>query len=172
MPVPGRWYGRLAALLAAVALAATLGYVLTPGARARSAAIRTADLAAAVVRVGQVTATTQYPIFMKVAGIPGQSTDPDHRNWISLTSWQWDITGTGTSFQPLRQYPLNGAGHNEFLHWDGSTWTTVPAPGPREYGLGYSCTAVGGAGPDNVWAVGSVNQYPLIARLSCGPAAR
>jgi type VI protein secretion system component Hcp len=101
MPVPGRWYGRLAALLAAVVLAATLGYVLVPGARARPAAIQTADLAAKVVRGGQVTATTQYPIFMKVAGIPGQSTDPDHPNWISLTSWQWDITGTGTSLQPL-----------------------------------------------------------------------
>jgi hypothetical protein len=64
---------------------------------------------------------------------------------------------------------------NVFLHWDGSTWTTVPGPGPREDGLGYTYLAIAGSGPGNVWAVGTVtlgypsgDQYPLIARLGCG----
>jgi hypothetical protein len=71
------------------------------------------------------------------------------------------------------QYIHGGSGHNVFLHWDGTSWTTVPGPGPSEDGLGYLYTAIGGTGSGNVWAAGTVSdaylggQDPLISRLSC-----
>jgi hypothetical protein len=77
------------------------------------------------------------------------------------------------------QYAESGAGHDAFLHWDGTAWSIVPGPGPQENGLGYSYLAIGGSGPRNVWATGLVTvgelqytEYPLIARLTCGPAGR
>lgn len=63
-------------------------------------------------------------------------------------------------------------GVDEFLHWDGSSWSTVPVPGPHEYNLDYEYTGIAGAGPDDVWAAGYVEQpegfSPVIAHLSCG----
>jgi hypothetical protein len=59
------------------------------------------------------------------------------------------------------------------LHWDGRTWTTVPEPGPQEYGLSYGYNAIGGTGPDDVWAAGEADAsypgdvLPVIAHLSC-----
>jgi hypothetical protein len=61
-----------------------------------------------------------------------------------------------------------------FLHWDGSTWATVPLPGPQEYGLTYDYSTIAGTGPGDIWADGtaydngSESYDPLIARLSCG----
>jgi len=61
-----------------------------------------------------------------------------------------------------------------FLHWDGRRWTTVPEPGPREFGVSYAYHGIGGTGPDDVWAAGEADvSYPgyiapLIAHLSCG----
>jgi len=60
-----------------------------------------------------------------------------------------------------------------FLHWDGHTWTTVPLPGPREWDLSYDVSAIGGTGPDDVWATGlassetDLDAFPLLAHLSC-----
>jgi hypothetical protein len=61
-----------------------------------------------------------------------------------------------------------------FLHWDGSTWTTVPLPGPQEYGLIYDYSTIAGSGPGDIWADGTAydngneSYDPLIAHLSCG----
>jgi hypothetical protein len=61
-----------------------------------------------------------------------------------------------------------------FLHWDGSTWATVPVPGPPEYGLVDGYTAISGSGPGDIWAAGTGYDFaadtatPLIAHLSCG----
>lgn len=65
----------------------------------------------------------------------------------------------------------------EFLHWNGRTWTAVKTPGQQEAGLQYEYTAFGGSGPDDVWAAGSVydggqpdptrNVTEAIAHLSC-----
>jgi hypothetical protein len=70
--------------------------------------------------------------------------------WVTQTSDE----GNGTSF----------------LHFNGHSWTTVPFPGPEEYGVSYTYYAVSGNGPDDVWAVGTEanGAVPLIAHLSCG----
>jgi hypothetical protein len=63
-------------------------------------------------------------------------------------------------------------GVDDFLHWDGTS--TVPVPGPHEYGLDYEYVGIGGTGPGNIWAAGYSTQpgttaaAPLIAHLSCG----
>jgi hypothetical protein len=60
-----------------------------------------------------------------------------------------------------------------FLHWDGTAWTTVPLPGPQEYGLTEQYTAIAGTGPGDVWAAGAAldngngGNDPLIAHLGC-----
>jgi hypothetical protein len=41
------------------------------------------------------------------------------------------------------------------LHWNGSAWTQVPAPGPGT--RGNTLTAVAGTAADDVWAVGTYN---------------
>jgi hypothetical protein len=69
--------------------------------------------------------------------------------------------------------PDGELGEDVFLHWDGSSWTTVPVPGPHEYALDYDYVAIAGRGPGNIWAAGSVfdsavpSLKPLIAHLSC-----
>lgn len=79
------------------------------------------------------------------------------------------------------EYPFELAGpeHHVFLHWDGTAWSAVPGPGPREYGFGYWYEAIGGTGPGNIWAAGTVTpgdlafgQFPLIAHLSCRPGGQ
>jgi hypothetical protein len=57
-----------------------------------------------------------------------------------------------------------------FVHFNGHSWTTVPFPGPQEYGVRYTYYAISGSGPDDVWAVGTetTGDVPLIAHLSCG----
>jgi hypothetical protein len=65
-------------------------------------------------------------------------------------------------------------GVNDFLHWDGTSWTAVSSPGPQEYGLNYEYAGIDGSDRDNIWAVGysfpapDGNPAPLIAHLSCG----
>lgn len=65
-------------------------------------------------------------------------------------------------------------GANAFLHWDGTAWSTVPVPGPRELGLRYFYTALSGTGPDDIWAVGAATNMTTItgaaqiAHLGCG----
>lgn len=64
-------------------------------------------------------------------------------------------------------------GESTFLHWAGGKWVAVPVPGPEEYGLTYQYADIGGTGPADVWAVGSVRNgayltdTPQIAHLSC-----
>jgi hypothetical protein len=95
-----------------------------------------------------------------------------------------DVWATeGSSYYPLTDPELQGGTRPPiFLHWDGTTWSAVATPGPREYGLAYQYEAISGDGPGDVWAVGAVfssypdtsdyfNYQPLIARLSCAPAA-
>jgi hypothetical protein len=61
-----------------------------------------------------------------------------------------------------------------FLHWDGTTWTSVPVPGPQEFGTWTNYPAIDGSGPDDVWAGGYVHNTttgrdtPQIAHLACG----
>lgn len=65
-------------------------------------------------------------------------------------------------------------GTHTFVRWDGTSWTTLEAPGPRGVGLGYYLAAIDGTGPNDVWAVGQVLnvptmvQTPYVAHLSCG----
>lgn len=35
--------------------------------------------------------------FLKIDGIPGESTDDRHKDWINLESWSWGATQAGTS---------------------------------------------------------------------------
>jgi len=35
--------------------------------------------------------------FLKIDGIPGESSDEGHKDWINLESWSWGATQTGTS---------------------------------------------------------------------------
>jgi hypothetical protein len=62
----------------------------------------------------------------------------------------------------------------EFVHWDGSSWTTVALPGPQASGLQYVAQSLAGTGPDDIWAAGyrvddgTGTWYPVIAHLSCG----
>lgn len=76
-----------------------------------------------------------------------------------------------TVYTPL---PNGFAGVADFLHFDGTSWTTVPLPGPQEYGLDYQYTGIDGTGPDNIWGAGysspagSGADTPVIAHLSCG----
>jgi hypothetical protein len=65
----------------------------------------------------------------------------------------------------------------EFLHWNGTAWSTVTVPGPQEYGLDYEYSSVAGTGPDNIWAAGWLTDVgsgvaPLVAHLSCGLEGR
>ncbi len=63
--------------------------------------------------------------------------------------------------------------HGLFLHWDGTRWTTVPVPGPKDLER-YAYYGVDGTGPDNVWAAGAVSSADgstltaVAAHLSCG----
>ena len=65
-------------------------------------------------------------------------------------------------------------GANQFLHWDGSVWSTVTMPGPQELGLRYFYIGLDGTGPNDIWAVGVVTDFstgistPQVAHLSCG----
>ncbi|HEY3952831.1 MAG TPA: hypothetical protein VGM53_05605 [Streptosporangiaceae bacterium] len=65
-------------------------------------------------------------------------------------------------------------GVDNFLHFNGTSWTTVPAPGPHEYGLNYEYAGIDGTGPGNIWAAGysfpapDGSDTPVIAHLSCG----
>jgi type VI secretion system secreted protein Hcp len=94
-------------LLSALAVAGgALAYSFAPGGTARPAPVSPAKLAAAIVGGSGAQATAHDPIFMQVAGIPGQSTDPTHTNWISLTSWGWGVHNshpatTGPTFDPV-----------------------------------------------------------------------
>lgn len=60
-----------------------------------------------------------------------------------------------------------------FLHLDGKTWTTVPTPGPMEYGLYYMFGQMTGTGPNDVWALGlalndgDATMSGLVAHLGC-----
>lgn len=60
-----------------------------------------------------------------------------------------------------------------FVHWNGHTWTTVPMPGPKGFGLIYTYSTIGGIGPGDIWAAGSVSNEangtvtPQIAHLGC-----
>jgi hypothetical protein len=72
--------------------------------------------------------------------------------------------------------PTPGGRPATFLHWDGTTWSAVTAPGPRAYGQAPQYEAISGDRSGDVWAVGAeysayTDDYtPLIARLSCAPA--
>lgn len=64
-------------------------------------------------------------------------------------------------------------GADRFLHWDGTAWRVVPAPGPQAFGLRYFYGGIGGTGPGDIWAVGEVTNSTTatgivqIAHYSC-----
>jgi type VI secretion system secreted protein Hcp len=39
-------------------------------------------------------------MFLKLAGIDGESTDKGHENWIEIESFSWDVTQTGSLGTP------------------------------------------------------------------------
>lgn len=66
-----------------------------------------------------------------------------------------------------------------FLHWNGKTWSAIPAPKLGAWGLDYQYSAIGGSGPDDIWAAGRVldvgaanfkgvfQYYPVVAHFGC-----
>ncbi len=36
-------------------------------------------------------------MFLKLAGIPGESTDPSYPNWIEVLAWSWGESNSGTT---------------------------------------------------------------------------
>lgn len=65
-------------------------------------------------------------------------------------------------------------GAHTFLHWDGSSWTAIEAPGPKELGLRYFFSGIDGVSGSDVWAAGVVtnettlSSKTIVAHLSCG----
>jgi hypothetical protein len=122
----------------------------------------TSDLATALVEHWDGTA------WSVVTGLPDLGNSLVKAVYAASSSDVWAIAETiapqGANFPYLF----------EFLHWDGSSWTTVPLPGPQENSLQYVATSLSGAGPDDIWAAGySSNAFygteaPMIAHLSCG----
>jgi type VI secretion system secreted protein Hcp len=43
-----------------------------------------------------------FNLYLKIAGIPGDSTDEKHKDWIEFTSWSWALTNA--------MAPLSGGG--------------------------------------------------------------
>lgn len=37
-----------------------------------------------------------FNLYLKIAGIPGDSTDDKHKDWIEFTSWSWALTNAMT----------------------------------------------------------------------------
>lgn len=102
-----------------------------------------------------------------VSGLPGLGNSELLAVYSASSSDVW-----ATIYTPRTNTDL---GVNKFLHWDGSTWATVPVPGPHQYNLDYEYTGITGTGPGNIWAAGWINhpsggadQTPLIAHLTCG----
>lgn len=66
-----------------------------------------------------------------------------------------------------------GSEQAAFLHWDGTSWTARPLPGPAQYGLHHLYQDIDGTDGD-VWAVGgsldrtTLDVTPRIAHLDCG----
>jgi hypothetical protein len=128
----------------------------------------TSDLATALVEHWDGTAWTA------VTGLPDLGNSLVQAVYAASPSDVWAVAETvapqGAGFPYLF----------EFLHWDGSSWTTVPLPGPHEYGLQYVAWGLAGSGPDDIWADGfvsdSISIYgtyePMIAHLSCGTGRR
>src|SRR6266540_2557263 len=55
---------------------------------------------------------------------------------------------------------MPGEGGDSFLElqrWDGTAWSTLPAPEPPDYGEGPTLLSVAAAGPGEAWAVGMTN---------------
>jgi hypothetical protein len=105
-----------------------------------------------------------------VKGLPALGNGELLRVYAASSSDVW-----ATVYAPRADTDL---GTDEFLHWNGKSWSTVPVPGPHEYGLDYEYTGIAGTGPGNIWAAGwaihpqvtiSGNPTtPLIAHLTCG----
>jgi hypothetical protein len=91
----------------------------------------------------------------------------------SVAASPGDVWAIGQEPDSLGDGPNEDQYQSVFLHWDGSTWTMVPVPGPHEYGLVEQYTAIAAAGHAGVWAAGSAYDSvngaldPLIAHLSC-----
>ena len=122
----------------------------------------TSDLATALVEHWDGTAWTA------VTGLPDLGNSLVNAVYAASPSDVWAVVETvapqGANFPFLF----------EFLHWDGSNWTTVPLPGPKENGLQYLAMSLSGSGPDDIWAAGFIShslngtEEPMIAHLSCG----
>lgn len=83
---------RWIALVLVAALGISVGYVFgshSRGAWPSGQALGTARLAALLQ---PAKAAAGDPIFMKVAGVLGESRDAGHADWIDLTSWSWAAT--------------------------------------------------------------------------------
>jgi hypothetical protein len=136
--------------------------------------------------LGAVTATGPDDIW-----VVGAQTEPgtqdtalplaEHWNGTTWTVQQLPDTGnsllwgvaaaSGNDVWATAEIP--GGTEEFFLHWDGTAWTSVQAPGPKESGLSYLYSGIGGTGPADIWAAGYVyntvykTTAPQIARLSC-----
>jgi type VI secretion system secreted protein Hcp len=87
---------RSIALVLVAALGIGIGYGLGAHSHSQSLtaspggqAVGTARLAA-LLRPAK--AAPGDPIFMKVSGVPGESIDARHADWIDLTSWSWNVS--------------------------------------------------------------------------------
>jgi hypothetical protein len=126
----------------------------------------TSNLAAALVEHWDGTA------WSAVTGLPDLGNSIVNAVYAASPSDVWAIAQTIAP--PGAHFPYLF----EFLHWDGSSWTTVPLPGPKENSLQYVATSLSGTGPDDIWAVGyQYNHFydtaePMIAHLSCGTGGR
>jgi hypothetical protein len=87
------------------------------------------------------------------------SQTPTTRTFRSM----WDVTSAGPDDVWMVGISYHADGYYpRTMHWDGTSWTTVPNPLRRERWTGL--TSVDAAGPDDVWAVGYNNTEPVAMR--------
>ena len=89
---------RLIALVLVAALGTGVGYAI--GSNSHSGDALRGHQTSGPVRLAALLqpakAAPGDPIFMLVPGIPGESTDERHANWIDLNTWSWNVSrGTG-----------------------------------------------------------------------------
>jgi type VI secretion system Hcp family effector len=96
-------FPRLLPWISSLAVAAAVGYSLAPGPASRPASHTTVSPALTAL-TRPLAATAGDPIFLKVAGVTGESRDSRHLNWIELQDYSWDVSRAGRkpNFAPLR----------------------------------------------------------------------
>jgi hypothetical protein len=108
-----------------------------------------------------------------VTGLPPLSGNSEHPSSELLSVYAASPTDVWATVKTV--LASTDLGMENFLHWDGTSWTLVPVPGPQEYGLDYEYTGIAGSGPNDIWATGYQTppsgysaRTPLLAHLSCG----